>query len=142
MRYDGQNPLHARQAMERLEKLIRDGKIFDLTEKKPQRSRNQNNYLWTLLAYWGTQTGYTKDEAETLYKDLNADIYHTSRDICGRRVAYVRHTYELSTAEMSLTLDRWRNWSSAECGIYLPAPEDFRLLELAELEIERNKEYL
>lgn len=31
MRYDGTNALHAAQARAKLEKLIRDGKVFDLT---------------------------------------------------------------------------------------------------------------
>ena len=45
MRYDGSNPLHAAQSRARLEKLIKDGKVFDLTEKKPHRTLLQNAYL-------------------------------------------------------------------------------------------------
>ena len=59
MRYDGSNPLHAAQARARLEKLIRDKKVFDLTEKKPQRSISQNSYLHVLLSYFACQYGET-----------------------------------------------------------------------------------
>ena len=36
MWYDGNNELEAMQARMRLEKLIKDGKVFELTEKKPK----------------------------------------------------------------------------------------------------------
>ena len=44
MKYDGSNPLHVQQARAKLEKLIKEQKVFELTEKKPQRSLNQNKY--------------------------------------------------------------------------------------------------
>ena len=61
MRYDGTNMLHAAQARAKLEKLIRDGKVFDLTEKKPQRTLNQNSYLHVLISYFACQTGNTAE---------------------------------------------------------------------------------
>lgn len=45
MKYDGSNPLHVQQARAKLEKLIKEQKVFELTEKKPQRSLSQNKYL-------------------------------------------------------------------------------------------------
>lgn len=141
MRYDGSNSLHAAQARLKLEKLISEGRIFDLTEKKPPRTLRQNSYLWAALAYWGLQTGYTKDEAEAWYKDINRDIYRRQKQIAGTTVDYIRHTYELDTAEMSLTIDRFRNRAAAE-GIYIPSPDDHRLVQLMEMEVERNKQYL
>lgn len=141
MRYDGSNPLHAEQSRLRLEKFIKDGKIFDLTEKSPIRSLNQNSYLWAALGYWGLQTGYTKDEAEAYYKDINRDIYHRHKVIAGVEVDYIRHTYELDKNEMSITIDRFRNWAAAN-GIYIPSPDDHRQVLLMEMEVERNKQYL
>lgn len=83
MKYDGSNPLHVQQARAKLEKLIKEQKVFELTEKKPQRSLNQNKYLWLLIEYWATQTGYTKDEAEFIYKEVNKDIYFVEKEIAG-----------------------------------------------------------
>ena len=48
----------------------------------------------------------------------------------------------LSTEEMSLSLDRFRNWASETAGIYIPSPDDARLVQLMELETERNKTYI
>lgn len=49
MKYDGSNPLHVQQARAKLEKLIKEQKVFELTEKKPQRSLNQKNTFMSAL---------------------------------------------------------------------------------------------
>ena len=144
MRYDGANELHAAQARSRLEKLIRDKKVFDLTEKKPQRSINQNAYLWLTISYWGVQAGYTKDESEAVYKNVNKDIYYVKKELAGENVIYVRHTYELDTAEMSASIEKWRNWAAQNESfpVYIPSPDEYKLVSLMEIEVERNKQYL
>jgi hypothetical protein len=144
MKYDGSNPLHVQQARAKLEKLIKEQKVFELTEKKPQRSLNQNKYLWLLIEYWATQTGYTKDEAEFIYKEVNKDIYFVEKEIAGIKAIYVRHTYELDTKEMSLSVEKWRNWSVMNdvFPVYLPAPNEEALLQLAQIEVDRMSKYL
>lgn len=144
MRYDGTNALHAAQARAKLEKLIRDGKVFDLTEKKPKRTLSQNAYLWLAISYWGTQTGYTKDESEAVYKNVNKDIYYVKKELAGEEVVYVRHTYELDTAEMAASIEKWRNWASQNeySPVYIPSPDEYRLISLMEMEVERMKYYL
>ena len=51
-----------------------------------------------------------------------------------------RSSKDLNTAEMTLTIERFRNWAATK-GYYLPAPDEERNLQLAEIEIERNNEY-
>ena len=145
MRYDGSNGLHAAQARARLEKLIRDKKIFDLTEKKPQRSRQANNYLHVILSYFACETGNTLEWVKREYYKIlvNPETFVREReDPWLGRVKYLRSSADLDKGEMTLTIDRFRAWSSVEAGIYLPSPDEHRLLELAEMEVERNKEYL
>jgi hypothetical protein len=43
---------------------------------------------------------------------------------------------------MQLAIERFRNWSSINAGIYLPSADEQRLLQLADIEISRNKEFL
>jgi hypothetical protein len=59
-------------------------------------------------------------------------------------VRYIRHTYELDTREMSLSIERWRNWSvmNEAFSVYLPAPNEERLIQLMEIEVGRNKEFV
>ena len=145
MWYDGNNELQAVQARMRLEKLIKDGKVFELTEKKPKRSLSQNAYLHVLLGYFASQTGNTLEWVKKEYykKLVNPTTFiRTKEDRFMGVVKYRRSSADLDTAEMTATIDRFRNWSAGEAGIYLPAPDEERLLQLAQIEIERNKEFI
>lgn len=145
MWYDGNNELQAVQARMRLEKLIKDGKVFELTEKKPKRSLSQNAYLHVLLGYFAAQTGNTLEWVKKEYykKLVNPTTFiRTKEDRFMGVVKYLRSSADLDTAEMTATIDRFRNWSAGEAGIYLPAPDEERLLQLAQIEIERNKEFI
>lgn len=144
MLFDTSNPLQKEQFKARSAKLAESGKVVELTEKKPVRTSNQNRYLWILIGYWATQTGYTKDESESIYKEVNKDIYFVEKEIAGVRTIYVRHTYELDTEEMSSSIEKWRNWSARNEAfpVYLPAPNEEYLIQLAEIEIEKMSQYL
>lgn len=112
MRYDGSNELHARQARAKLEKLIKDKKIFDLTEKKPQRSIQANKYLHVCLSYFGCQIGETMEYVKRNYYKIlcNPDTFIREReDKYLGRVKYLRSSSELDSSEFSLTVDRFRN---------------------------------
>mgnify|MGYP003330810326 CR=1 FL=1 len=43
---------------------------------------------------------------------------------------------------MSLSIDRFRDYSSKEAGIYLPEPNDLSILKDIEKQITNNKQYL
>lgn len=145
MWYDGGNELQAIQARMRLEKLIKDGKVFELTEKKPKRSLPQNAYLHVLLSYFAAETGNTLEWVKKEYykKLVNPEVFiRTKEDRFRGLVKYLRSSADLDSAEMTTTIERFRNWSASEAGIYLPAPDEERLLQLAQIEIERNKEFI
>lgn len=145
MRYDGSNELHAAQARARLENLIEGKKVFDLTEKKPQRSLSQNAYLHVLLSYFACQIGETAEYVKREYfkKLVNPGTFIREReDRFFGKIKYLRSSADLDKDEMTLCVDRFRNWSSAQAGIYLPSPDEGRMISLMEIEIERNKEYL
>ena len=145
MRYDGGNPLHAAQARAKLEKLIKEKKQFDLTEKKPKRTISQNSYLHLCLAYFASQYGeraeYVKEQYYKRHVNPLTFVRHREDRLLGR-VEYLRSTADLDTRELSLTLERFRTWAAQEAGIYIPEPDEERLIALCEIEIERNKEYL
>lgn len=144
MKYDGSNPFHAQQARAKLEKLIKEKKIFELTEKKLQRSLSQNRYLHICLAYFGCQIGETMEYVKRNYYKIlcNKDTFIREReDKFLGKIKYLRSSVDLDSAEMSLTIERFRNFSSAQ-GIYIPSPEEERLIQMMEIEIERNKPYI
>ena len=141
--YDTSNPLDKANFMLRAKKLAESGKIVELAEKKPKRTLSQNNFLWLCLSYWGCQTGYTKEEAETIYKNVNRELYYTHKVIAGVEIEYIRHTYELDTAEMTASIEKWRNWAAMNdaCPVYIPSPEDYQLIQQMEVEISKNNEF-
>lgn len=144
MKYDGANPLHAQQARSKLERLIKERKVFELTEKKPQRSIQANKYLHVFLAYFGCQIGETMEYVkQNYYKILcNKDTFVREReDKYLGKIKYLRSSSDLDSAEMSLTIERFRNFASAQ-GVYIPSPEEERLIQLMEIEVEHSKLYI
>ena len=145
MWYDGSNPLHAEQSRVQLEKLLNDKEVFELTKKSHRRSNNQNKYLHVILAYFGCETGNTmKWVKEKYYKELvNPDIFIIKKqDKYLGETKELRSSSDLNMEEMTTSITRFRNWASAECGIYLPSADEERLLQLMEIEVNRNKEFI
>ena len=98
-----------------------------------------------ILSYFACETGNTLEWVKREYYKIlvNPETFVREReDPWLGRVKYLRSSADLDKGEMTLTIDRFRAWSSVEAGIYLPSPDEHRLLELAEMEVERNKEYL
>ena len=143
MFYDTSNPLDKANFELRAKKLAESGKIIELKEKKPVRSNNQNRYLHLIIGYFACQYGCGMEEAKVrLYKlTCNPDIFwipNPERE--GEKM--IRSSATLDTSEMTTSIERFRNWSSIEANIYLPSPDEERMLELAEMEIERNKNFV
>lgn len=146
MKYDISNSLHREQARKRLEALLsKEHGIIELSEVKPQRSIKQNKYLHLLLGFFASEYGETIDYVKEQYFKLaaNRSIFVRERnDKLAGRVSYLRSTRDLDKGEMQVAIERFRKWSSINAGIYLPSADEHRLLELAEIEISRNKNFL
>ena len=145
MVYDTSNSLDKANFLLRAKKLAESGKIIELTEKKPRRSLPQNKYLHVLLAYFGTQTGNTLEWVKQQYykKLVNPDLFiREKEDKYLGRIKVLRSSADLDTAEMSLSIERFRNWAAQEVGIYIPSADEAILIQQMEIEIERNKEFL
>lgn len=145
MIYNLSSPLDVQNAKTRLELLIKRGCIVELTEKKQKRSLNQNAYLHLLLGYFASQTGNTLEWVKQQYykKLCNPDLFIGEReDIFLGRVKYVRSSADLRTDEMNLSIERFRNWSAAEAGIYLPEATSEAEIAALQVEVERYKTYL
>lgn len=145
MIYNLSSPLDKANFLLRAKKLAESGVIVDLTEKKPRRSLPQNKYLHVILAYFGTQTGNTLEWVKQQYykKLVNPDLFiREKEDKYLGRIKVLRSSADLDTAEMSLSVDRFRNWATQEASIYIPSADEAILIQQMEIEIERNKEFL
>ena len=144
MLFNLQNEYDIPKFKEYVNNLFKERALVDVKKKHPNRTLRQNNYLHLLLAYFGAEYGCSEAEAKVDYykRTCNREIFERERvNKHGVRVKYLRSSADLDTAEMSLSIDRFRNWSAAN-GIYLPAANEHQMLLYAQQEIERNKEYL
>lgn len=145
MQYDLSNPLHKEQFKIRCNYLFSKGCIVELTEKKPKRTTQQNKYLHTLLGFFACETGNTLEYVkQNYYKKLVNPAIFTRRinDKFLGEMEVLRSSTDLDTAEMTTSIDRFRNWSASVAGIYLPAANEHQMLIYAQREIQRNQEFI
>ena len=116
-------------------KLFQERAVVEVRKKLPNRTLSQNSYLHLLLGYFGSEYGCSLDEAKI-------DFYKRTCNKKGKEVTYLRSSAELTTGEMTLSIDRFRNWSASVAGIYLPSANEQQMLIFAQQEIERNKEFI
>lgn len=127
-------------------KFLNDMLVVEVKEKKPQRTIQQNKYLWVTITYVALEEGYQKDTVEHFFKDVNREIFQrTAKNKKGVEYKYYRHLSDLSMDEMSVAIDRWISHCASERGLYIPSPEDHYYLQWmhqVERDEELNKEYL
>lgn len=138
MIFNTNNNLDKAKAKERFNYLMSKSCTFELVEKKPKRTYKQNRYLHLILSYFGLETGYTLEESKELYKRLNKETYeYTKNDLI-----FVKSSAKLDSKEMTITIDKFRNWSSKNAGVFLPSPEDTEYLRELEREVKNKQQYL
>lgn len=130
--FDLRNEFKLSEFREYIHTLETKRKVVQVGVVSPNRSTSQNNYLHLLIGHFALATGYTQDEVKQYIFKRKAcrDIFRREiKDKFGDRMdEYWRSTKELNSAEMSNAITRFRNWSSAIAGIYLPAPYEYDAL--------------
>lgn len=146
MLYDPTNPLSAQSARLRFDKLMQGTEPFELRKKAIKRTLNQNSYLHLIIAYFASQTGNTLEYVKrTYYKTaVNPHLFIVEKEdkILHKPVKTLRSSSDLTTEEMSESIERFKNWSASRAEIVLPDAENERELIAAQLEVERYKNYL
>ena len=121
-----------------MEKRVR----VELKQKRARRSLKQNSYLHLILSWFGLETGYTLEE-------VKQDIF--KRDVCRSYFKQLKHgrevylsTSDLDSGQLTGAIEKFRNWSVSEHGIYLPDPNETEKLESMEAQLSKygNKQYL
>lgn len=126
-------------------KLFQERAVVEVRKKLPNRTLSQNSYFYLLLSWFASETGYSVEEVKIdIFKRLcNRDIFEREKtNKKGKIIKTLRSSSELSTGEMTLAIERFRNYSSAQAGIYLPSPNENEFLLHIQQEIEKDKEFL
>jgi len=144
MWYNPENKVDVQKAIDKIKYLVTHNKVFEIKEKRKRRSISQNNYLHLILAWFALKTGYTAEEVkqEIFKKIVNPNTFYDGEFGKLIKIERWRSSANLDTAEMTLCIDRFRDYSSKEAGIYLPEPNDLNHLRELEIQIENNKQYI
>jgi len=119
MKYNTQIATEAERLRKRVDWLIVKGKSVDIKEWRKSRSLDQNAYFHVIAKIWGDELGYTLEESKTLIKRELGYYYEKN----GQK--FLESTVNMDTKRMAELTDKFRAWSSAEFGIYLPYPEEY-----------------
>lgn len=144
MIYNLSNDFDKQRFKVRCNALYKQGGVVDLTAKKEQRTIPQNRYLHLILGWFAIETGNTLGFVKQEYfkRHINPDLFVVEIDDKHLgKVSVLRSSRDLNTAEMTTAIERFRNWSSAEAGVYLPSPDEQAFLQSIEIEMLRQKEY-
>lgn len=146
MIYNPNKEIDIQNSITRINWLIKNKKLFELTQKREKRSISQNSYLHLLFSWFGLQTGHTfKEVKQDIFKmHVNSDLFYEGEIEGAITVQRWGSTADLNTKQMTLAIDRFRDFSSKECGFYLPEPKDLVLLQDMEIELSKHssKQYL
>lgn len=145
MLYDLSNGFDLEKFKNRTIDLINQRAVVDLTKKNPNRSLSQNAYLHLILGFFAVEYGCTLDEVKVDFfkRTCNKAIFEkTIENKQGQKVTVLRSTASLDSGEMSLAIDRFRQWAVAEASIYLPDANEQQFLIHMQKEIERNKQWI
>lgn len=146
MWYNLQNDVERQSFMEASMRLINDRTgMVELTNKKP-RSMRANSYLHVILSYFALQIGEKLEDVKTLYykQECNRDIFirYKFDRILGRERMCIRSTRDLTTDEMNLSIERFRNFASQRAGIYLPSGNEHYALMKMNHDVNNSKQHL
>ena len=143
MLYDLSNKFQLVQAEAYFNKLKESACTIEL-KKKVKRTYRQNNYLHLILSWFAAETGYTLEDVKREYfkKHCNPNIF--IRETKGKlgEIASIRSSSDLDSKEMTIAIDRFRDWSSKEAGIYLPEANEDEFLKHIEIEISRMERWI
>jgi len=145
MIYDLKNEYQLLDFKNKVDALIKEGSVVEVKKKNKNRTLPQNRYLHLILGWFACEYGSSLEEVKIDFfkRTCNKTIFERNKvNKSGLEVIYLRSSAELDTGDMTLAIDRFRNWASAKAGIYLPAPNENEFLLHISNEIERNKEYI
>lgn len=146
MLYNAEKRIDVERAIAKVNDLIKRKKKFEVIEKKPIRSLSQNNYLHLILSWFALEYGETLEYIKIEYfkKLVNKELFefkfenHKTGEV---RTEY-RSTATLDTRELTLAIDKFRDFAAKHANIYLPEPSDLMHLQEIQDEITQNKNLL
>lgn len=146
MLYNPEKPIDVQRAVSKFNYFVKHNKVFELTEKKVPKTYPQLKYAHLIMSWFAWEYGEKLEYIKLEYfkKLVNPAIFQY--EFVNRNTAEVRIEYkslaDLTKDELRLAIDRFRDYSSKEAGIYLPQPSDLALIREIEIQIKNNEQFL
>ena len=143
MIYDLRQTIDRQRFRARVDYMLTHVPVVELTEKT-KRTTSQNSYLHLIIGVVAMETGNTLEYTKREYfkRLVNPGIFQIEKeDRFAGPVSILRSSADLSKEEMSLAIDRFKQWA-ADNGMYLPEPGDDAILREIEIEIDKRRQWL
>lgn len=148
MIFDTSNEEQGQNFKERANFLYKKGAKIEILEKSSKRTYSQNNYLHLILGWFALEYGETIDyiKQEFFKNIVNENLF--KYEFINYKTGEVREgwksTAQLTKAELTEAIERFRNYSSKNMNLYLPEPKDIAHLDEISNKLEKhaNKIYL
>ncbi len=142
MKYDLTNPVDKQRFRDKSNKLFEEKAFVELRKILPVRTHQQNKYMHVLFAYFAIEYGETTEYIKQVFfkQVVNKEMFKTKHvnPVTGEVREEWRSTKVLDTKELTIAIDRFRDYASKEAGIYLPEPHEEEFLRSCEVEISKN----
>jgi len=117
--YDLSNEFKQRQFLAECKKHMEQQSYVTLERVPKPRTTNQNKYVHAIFGLLAAYTGFTVDEVKELAKRKFAERYEKNG------VTFMRGTSEMSTADMTVFIDKLRKWGNEDIGCYCPSADEW-----------------
>lgn len=139
------NQVHRDQFSRRCQNLLEKGQDVVELKVRTSRSLRQNAYLHLILGWFAAETGNMRDFVKREYfkRLVNPEIF--VRYVDDRwlgKTEVILSSAEVTKEDMTTAIERFRNWSSQEAGIYLPSADEKNYLEQLEIELGRYRDLI
>jgi hypothetical protein len=145
MKFSLENIFGITSAKKYLDKLIEEKKFIEIKEITAGTGE-QNRYFHLLVGWFAFEYGETVEYIKqiTIKRIICPEIFKI--ELTSQRLSETKEIYrswsDLTKPERTIVIDKFRNYSSKEAGIYLPSPEEQGLLKSLEIELDRNKNWI
>lgn len=119
MIYDLSKDIERKEFESYYELLKKRACMVNLSQKRKKRTINQNSYLHVLFSLYGLKFGYSIEEAKVSIKRVLKYTYKKNDEI------FLKRTRDMNTKELSIFIEKFRNYSNTEGGYYLPSANEY-----------------
>ena len=139
MLYNLNDSLDRARFKAKVEGIWKKGGMVELTDKR-KRTISQNSYAHLCFAAFALEIGESVEyvKQEVFKRKVNPDIFVLEKEnpVLGK-IEVLRSSREVTVAEMSKAIDRYRKWCLDEYNVYIPGANEEA--NLASLEAEMSK---